>query len=212
MISRQLVVLFAASLLGMVLGAEAYGQSEYRNQPAARDPGAYYVPSVPSYAPSYNVHGAEYQNQPAARNPGVYYVPSVPSYAPSYYVHEAEYRNQPAGRDPGSYYVQPAPIVVWQQPAGTPDAGFVSTDVVKNDTALLRVHLPMDAKLFFGTKEVTGQSGSMRLFRSPSLDRGSNYQYDLRAQWTENGRTVERTRTVPIHANDVVSVDFTHGG
>ena len=186
MISRQFAAPLAALLLVVVMSAGAYGQ--YRNQPPGRPggesssaPGSYYVPSVPSYAPGY--YQSEYQNQPAARDPGSYYVPSVSSYAPSYYV----------------------------QPGGTPDNGFVSADVPNNNTALLRVHLPADAKLFFGTTEANGQSGSMRLFRSPSLDLGTDYQYDLRARWTENGRTVERSRTVPIHANDVVNVDFTHG-
>jgi uncharacterized protein (TIGR03000 family) len=226
MISRQFAAPLAASLLGMVVCAGAYGQSEYQNQPAGRNPGAYYVPSVPSNAPSSYVQpSAEYQNQPAGRNPGAYFVPSVSPSGPSAYVPSTgEYQNQPAGRNPGayyvpsvpsyapSYYVQPAPVVVGQQPAGTPDTGFASADVLNNDSALLKVHLPADAKLYFGTTEAALQSGSMRLFRSPSLDRGSNYQYDLRARWTENGRTVERTRSVPIHANDVVNVDFTHGG
>ena len=77
---------------------------------------------------------------------------------------------------------------------------------------MLRVHLPADAKLYFGKAEANAQNGSMRLFRSPSLEPGREYQYDLRAQWSENGRTVERTRTVPIRANEAVNVDFTHGG
>ena len=193
MISRPIAAVLAASLLGVVISAGAYGQSEYQNQPAARDPGSYYVPSVPSYAPRY-YEQSEYQNQPAARDPGSYYIPTTPPYAPSY------------------YYVQPAPVVAGQQPTGNPITGFVSADVLNNGTALLRVHLPADAKLFFGKTEATVQNGSMRLFRSPSLDPGSDYQYDLRARWTEHGRTVERTRAVPIHANDVVNVDFTHGG
>jgi uncharacterized protein (TIGR03000 family) len=132
---------------------------------------------------------------------------------------QSEYENQPPGRPGGefapSYYFPSAPFYApshYVQPTGTRDTGFVSAEVMNNGTALLRVHLPTDAKLFFGKTAATGQGGSMRLFRSPSLDPSSNYQYDLRAQWTENGRTVERTRTVPIHANDVVNVDFTHGG
>jgi len=172
MISRQVAAPLAASLLGMVMCAGAYGQSGLQNQQG------------------WPVDGGGSSSSPSSN-----YAPS----APNYYV------------QPGPI-AQPAPVVAGRQPAGAADANFVSADVVNNDTALLRVNLPADAKLFFGTTEATLQSGSMRLFRSPSLDPGSNYQYELRARWTENGRTVERTRTVPIHANDVVNVDFMRGG
>ncbi|HEX5271091.1 MAG TPA: hypothetical protein VFW33_11410, partial [Gemmataceae bacterium] len=37
-------------------------------------------------------------------------------------------------------------------------------------------------------------------------DRG--YTYEVRARWTENGREVERTKTVPVKANGVATVDF----
>jgi uncharacterized protein (TIGR03000 family) len=158
MISRQVAAPLAASLLGLVMCAGAYGQ--YVNQPVGRPGGEVWPSGGGFYATN------------------SYYVPSVASYAPSY----------------------------------MSTTSFESAYVPSNDTALLRVRLPADAKLFFGTTEATAPSGSMRLFRSPSLEPGSNYQYDLRARWTENGRTVERTRRVPIHANDVVNVDFTHGG
>jgi uncharacterized protein (TIGR03000 family) len=170
MISRQFAAPFAASLLGMVMSASAYGQYGLQNQ-----------------------QGWPFAARGGSSAPSSYYAPGAPSYAPN-------------------YYVQPAPVAQGQQPAGASETGFVSAEVPNNDTAILKVQLPANAKLFFGKTEATNQSGAMRLFRSPSLDPGSNYQYDLRAQWTENGRTVERTRTVPIRANDIVNVDFTHGG
>ena len=212
MISRHVATLLAASLLEVVMCAGAYGQPEYQNQPAGRNPGGG-ISNAPSYVPSVpSANGqSEYQNQPAGRNPGSEN-PSAPiQRSPSVYG-QPEYQNQPAGRNPGGYYVQPASGFTGQQPASTPGTGLVSADVLNNGTAMLKVHLPADAKLYFGTTESTGPSGSMRLFRSPSLDPGSNYQYYLRARWTENGNTVERTRNVPVHANDVVNVDFTHGG
>jgi len=56
------------------------------------------------------------------------------------------------------------------------------------DKALLRVHLPADAKL-----EIQGQgskkTGAVRLFESTLLPPGKAFLYDLKATWTENGKT-----------------------
>jgi uncharacterized protein (TIGR03000 family) len=116
----------------------------------------------------------------------------------------------------GSYFVPPvsSPVVpaTSATTTGTFDTGFISTETPRDDTAILSIRLPADAKLFFGNAEASVQNGAVRLFRSPALDPRSTYQYELRARWMENGQQVERTRTVPIRANQVVNVDFMRGG
>jgi uncharacterized protein (TIGR03000 family) len=79
------------------------------------------------------------------------------------------------------------------------------------DTALVNVRVPTrDAQVWIEGKK-TQQQGTWREFVSPPLDPSKSYTYDVRARWTENGREVERTETVPVHANDVATVDFTSG-
>jgi uncharacterized protein (TIGR03000 family) len=77
------------------------------------------------------------------------------------------------------------------------------------NAAMINMHVPADAKVFFGDMEGSNaQTGTDRRFVSPPLEPGSNYQYQLRAQWTENGQTVNRTKTVDVRANQTVNVDF----
>jgi uncharacterized protein (TIGR03000 family) len=54
----------------------------------------------------------------------------------------------------------------------------------------------------------TAQIGSSRLFVSPPLNQGENYQYDIRATWTENGKQITQDRTIPVRAGDRMSIVF----
>jgi uncharacterized protein (TIGR03000 family) len=74
--------------------------------------------------------------------------------------------------------------------------------------AQVRVMVPANARVWIDDKE-TAQGGTNRLFVTPALPRGRDYAYDLKAQWREpNGKEVTMTRHVPVHAGDVVNVDF----
>jgi uncharacterized protein (TIGR03000 family) len=73
--------------------------------------------------------------------------------------------------------------------------------------AALRVLLPAGAELWIGDSP-TAQRGAERQFVTPPLEGGRNLVYELRARWTEQGRGVERTRTVPVFPGDRVTVDF----
>jgi uncharacterized protein (TIGR03000 family) len=55
----------------------------------------------------------------------------------------------------------------------------------------------------------TQQSGTWREFVSPPLDPSRNYRYEIRARWVENGRDRDETRTIPVQANGVETIDFT---
>jgi uncharacterized protein (TIGR03000 family) len=74
----------------------------------------------------------------------------------------------------------------------------------------LRVRLPENARLWI-EDEPTLQNGRDRLFESPPLTPGKDYAFHLKAEWTENGKQIVRTRTVPIHAGDFVNIDMTQG-
>jgi uncharacterized protein (TIGR03000 family) len=53
--------------------------------------------------------------------------------------------------------------------------------------------------------------GPDRLFRSPSLEPGKTYRYDVTARWTENGKPVEVTRAVNVQAGQRAVLDLSAG-
>jgi uncharacterized protein (TIGR03000 family) len=89
-----------------------------------------------------------------------------------------------------------------------PAAGYQSFYPAPPDTtAHVTVHVPADARVWFDGAATTS-TGAVREFQSPSLASGSQYTYDLRAQWNENGHTVEQTKKVAVTAGGRVRVDF----
>jgi uncharacterized protein (TIGR03000 family) len=72
----------------------------------------------------------------------------------------------------------------------------------------LRIFVPEDAKIWI-QGEATKQQGPVRFFESPELTPGMQYTYDIRAQWTEGGKLLEKTKRVPLHAGDRLTVSFT---
>ncbi len=70
--------------------------------------------------------------------------------------------------------------------------------------------VPANAEIWFdGAK--TKQTGPSREFVSTPLAPDRSYTYHLRVRWTEDGRTIERTRRVPVRAGDRIRLDFTDG-
>jgi uncharacterized protein (TIGR03000 family) len=109
------------------------------------------------------------------------------------------------------YYSYAPPVTDYQSfyppdtssaPPASPPGGTNGTD------AVVRVRVPdPNAQVWFeGTP--TQQRGTDREFESPPLQPDRTYHYDVRARWTENGRTFDETRTVAVHAGDRVTVDF----
>jgi len=77
-----------------------------------------------------------------------------------------------------------------------------------DNTASVGVRVPSDAEVWFNG-DPTKQKGEEREFATPPLAPGGDYQYEVRARWTENGKPVDQTRTVVVHANARSEVDFT---
>jgi len=74
-------------------------------------------------------------------------------------------------------------------------------------SAAVTVRLPARAALWFNDVR-TDQSGTVRQFVSPPLRLGRAYHYDIEARWTEDDRTITRTRTVTVAAGDRLHVDL----
>jgi uncharacterized protein (TIGR03000 family) len=83
------------------------------------------------------------------------------------------------------------------------------SDDSRGDTAVLNIQLPANANLFFNGVETKRQVGSrMRRYVTPPLSPGETYKFDLRAEWMENGKMVQRSREVKVEAGNVIGVDF----
>jgi uncharacterized protein (TIGR03000 family) len=63
-----------------------------------------------------------------------------------------------------------------------------------------------DARVWFDDAQ-TQQTGMERTFTTPALQPGS-YNYTIRAQWTENGRTMDQSRQVRVQPGQSATVDF----
>jgi uncharacterized protein (TIGR03000 family) len=72
---------------------------------------------------------------------------------------------------------------------------------------LIAVRVPADAKIWFDD-DSTKQTGAERQFVSPPLTAGKYFEYQIKAQWNENGKTKEQTRRVTFQAGDRIQLDF----
>jgi uncharacterized protein (TIGR03000 family) len=111
---------------------------------------------------------------------------SFGSYLPSYY---ATYQ-QPSIPQAGGYYGS----------ASTEDYYRTSTAEARTELAVrINLRVPADAKIWFDGSQ-TIQTGTARRFESPPLAVGPEYAYQVRIQWERDGKKVEQTSQVIVHA------------
>jgi uncharacterized protein (TIGR03000 family) len=159
-------------------------------------PGYYYgtMPGYYGYSP-YSTYGAwQYPGTIwGSYTRGAYTIPNYAYTVPNYAATDFYY-NAPAmsSSGAGSYYSYGAPA-----------------EAETRDSVRLNVRLPDPNAEVWVEGKLTNQRGTLREFVSPPLNPDKSYTYDVRARWTENGKDVERTRTVPVRANGNITVDFT---
>jgi uncharacterized protein (TIGR03000 family) len=121
------------------------------------------------------------------------------------YPYQSYYRYGPGYYQSG-YFDPEGPIISYQPLV--PQLNGLSAAVESADTtAHIQIQVPPDAEIWFdGTP--TKRTGQLREFVSPPLKPGTNHGYDIRARWMQDGRPVELTRSIPIHAGDRVSLNF----
>jgi uncharacterized protein (TIGR03000 family) len=94
--------------------------------------------------------------------------------------------------------------------SGTPSStvqSFYPPNGNGNREAILNIQVPADAEIWV-EGEKTKQTGTNRTFRSPPLEPGKNYTYEVKVRWMEDGKPVEKTENVPVHAGEQSRVDF----
>jgi uncharacterized protein (TIGR03000 family) len=74
---------------------------------------------------------------------------------------------------------------------------------------MVRVSAP-DTQVWFDDHR-TQQNGMERFFETPPLQSGT-YSYQIRAKWRENGKDMDKTRTVRVRPGQRVMVDFAQAG
>jgi uncharacterized protein (TIGR03000 family) len=67
--------------------------------------------------------------------------------------------------------------------------------------------VPADARVWIGDEATTVQ-GVERHFVTPSLEVGTRYFYVIRVQWTDGGRTLERSRRIRFTSGDQIRIDL----
>jgi uncharacterized protein (TIGR03000 family) len=73
--------------------------------------------------------------------------------------------------------------------------------------AQVTVQVPAIANVWFNN--TLSQTGTTtRQFTTPALTADQDYPVAIRAQWTEGGTTIDRSRTVNLHTGDSVTVNF----
>jgi uncharacterized protein (TIGR03000 family) len=171
--------------VGLAGSGYAYSPSYY----------SYYSPGYYSYGyagypwsdyddyPGYWDYGYVGSAYPSLTNYDVlsYYGYNPTDYSSAYYPTEADGVVEPAA---------PAPE---QSPA--------------DDAAHLRVVVAPDAQLWFNGILVPG-SGTERAFVSPALTPGKDFTYQIHARWMEDGRPIDRFRTIHVQANTSAEVDM----
>jgi len=99
------------------------------------------------------------------------------------------------------------PPVVTNTPFPEESNGIGAVNYTSANAALVEVRVPPNADVWFeGDK--TQQKGEDRLFTSPQLEAGRKYSYDVKVHWMDNGKPVERQRTVSVEAGKRTVVDF----
>lgn len=125
-------------------------------------------------------------------------------YSPYYYGRSYYYT-------PSYYYSTPVystPVVV---PTTEVRQSFYNTPAATQETATVRVLVPVpNAQVWFdGTP--TNQGGMERTFQTPPLDPNGTYSYMVRARWTQNGQAVDRQQRITVQPGQAHSVDFRAG-
>lgn len=76
-----------------------------------------------------------------------------------------------------------------------------------DNSAMIHLRVPASATVWVDGGR-TKLTGSDRNFSTPSLTPGKTFEYQIKARWMEDGKPVEKTRTVDVRANQTSNVDF----
>jgi uncharacterized protein (TIGR03000 family) len=100
---------------------------------------------------------------------------------------------------------------IWYSPAssGLSRPQVKGTKAPGADTGAVRLIVPANAEVWFDNHKMS-ETGTVREYVSPGgLVSGSDYSYQVRVRWTEDGRQIDQTRRVIFRAGVETTEDFT---
>jgi uncharacterized protein (TIGR03000 family) len=229
---KRSTVAAACGALALLLTAAETSQAQFVTFPVGRGGtiGAFgprnfgYYPSSfgsPYYGSPYST---PYYGSPSYYRPsyGSYSVNTVTpiyygaaSFAPAYSTAYAPPRlvsppldalDQETGRTSPAAYATPT------YPLRSPDYNTIypvspPLSALADNTAQVEVRVATGAEVWFDG-HATSQTGTDRSFSTPALEPRQDYEYEVRAHWSADGKPVDQTRKVTVHAGDHVVVDF----
>ena len=112
----------------------------------------------------------------------------------------------------GAWYKDPnQPTDNEKKDDGKKDDGKKDDGKKEKTEGRVSVTLPADAKLLFNGTVATG-TGAVRVFRTPALEPGQSYRYELTAEVVRNGRTERVTESVVVRAGETSTATLTPPG
>ena len=155
-----------------------------------------YGPPIPVYGPTPGVFGGSDDNNKFFRNP-------PPSNGIALGL---GYLGQ---RSPSPRHV-PQTVSVYPPLVPLPSVRVIEQKPAVSDNCLsLEVIVPEAAAEVWLQNEHMVSEGIQRQFKSPALEPGKTYSYEVVARWTENGEPKAESRQVNGIAGQTIAVDFT---
>ncbi len=111
------------------------------------------------------------------------------------------------GGGAGTYTAAPCATCAGGVCTINPRTGIAITEASESEATIV-VSLPEDATLTIDNEPTTSTSAN-RVFVSPTLESGKEYQYTLKAQVVREGKTQTTTRQVTVQAGQVSRIELT---
>jgi uncharacterized protein (TIGR03000 family) len=110
------------------------------------------------------------------------------------------------------WYVQPtfAPMVAapGMLPRDTVSPlSYTGADLASPASTSITLRVPEDAEVWIRGKKMD-EKGTERRFNLSSLEPGTTYDYDIRVDWTANGRKMSDTSRLNVRAGDQQSISY----
>ena len=77
------------------------------------------------------------------------------------------------------------------------------------DAAVIKIDLPDDSARVQIDGQAVTSAGKTRYFVTPELNKGKEYPYAIKVQWTKNGEQDTQERNITVEAGKIAQVNFT---
>jgi uncharacterized protein (TIGR03000 family) len=112
------------------------------------------------------------------------------------------------GYDTGEYYYPSQGQTYYGGDYAMDQGNMPTQDMTQGQNrAHIVLRVPTNAQVTFEGQPTTSQ-GPLRAYVSPPIDPNKDYTYNVKAQWTQDGRQVTQDRQVRVRAGQIARVNF----